>query len=272
MAKLRYLVISLLVAFNLFIVFPQTISAHQPRMPGEDKVIVESPEISKAYYAILKGNPHTYTISLDKELPLYVNILVPDISNQKTDFIVTIVQKGKTNKNIARLDGTKFEWTKFFEPFGHDTYLSGPEYRATSPAGVYEITVTAKDNGSKYILAIGEAENFDFKESINAINLIPKIKSTIFDKFPIDFILSPIGIGYIIIVYILSFVFAFLFKFAMKKLASKKIQRLAKNIGVKDRLIRAIFGFLFLFLAITTSWSPILIFVSGFLFFEAIFS
>jgi len=235
-------------------------------MPSGSRITVEFPEISKAYYAVLNGSPHVYTISSDTQFNLYVNILAPDIANQKTDFVVTIVQKGKTDKKIAVLDGTKFKWTKFSEPFGHDNYLKGPEYREVSSAGVYEITVSDKGNDSRYALAVGEIENFDFKESANTIKLIPKIKTTIFDKSPIDFILSPIGIGYIIIIFLFSFIVAFFSKLLIKKFAHKKLQRLAKNIGIKDRIIKAGLGLLALTLAVTTSWNPVLIFISGFLF------
>jgi TM2 domain-containing membrane protein YozV len=49
-------------------------------------------------------------------------------------------------------------------------------------------------------------------------------------------------------------------------------RRVAKNIGKSDRLLRAVIGAGLLLWAITTTWSPILIFFSGFAFFEAIFS
>jgi hypothetical protein len=272
MVRLRSLFIFTLVTCCLFLTSGGVVSAHQPRMPSENKIAEEAPEVSKAYYAKLTGTPHVYTISSDTQFSLYVNILAPDIANQKTDFVVTIVKKGITDKKIAFLDGTKFKWTKFFEPFGHDNYLKGPEYKATSPAGVYEVTVTDKGNDSKYVLAVGELESFGFKESANAIKLIPKIKTLIFDKSPIDFTLSPIGIGYIVVVFIFSFVFSLIFKFIMKKHAPKKSQRLGKNIGIRDRMIRAGLGLLVFILAIATAWSPILIFLAGFLFFEAIFS
>jgi hypothetical protein len=63
-----------------------------------------------------------------------------------------------------------------FEPFGYDTYWKGPEYKVRVEAGIYDIIVSSKTNDGKYSLAIGEAENFDFREIMNALDLVPKIK------------------------------------------------------------------------------------------------
>ena len=256
----------------LVVIVPVFALAHQPRITEQKDTIVTDPEISKAYYGKLSGEPQVYTINATESFNLYVNILVPDIKDQKTDLYVLVIKDGEMNKPFAFLDGTKFEWKKFFEPFGHDSYLMGPEYKAQVEAGKYDIYVWNTNNDSKYSLAIGEKEVFGIKETINAVNLIPKIKKEFFNKSPIDFILSPIGFGYIIVMYILAFIVGFLYRLIMKKFAKKSIQRVTKNINKKDRLIRASLGAVLLILAITTSWNVILIFLSGFCFFEAIFS
>lgn len=80
-----------------------------------------------------------------------------------------------------------------FEPFGYDTYWKGPEYKVRVEAGIYDIIVSSKTNDGKYSLAIGEAENFDFREIMNALDLVPKIKRDFFDESPITFIFSPFG-------------------------------------------------------------------------------
>ncbi|MFZ2072748.1 MAG: DUF2892 domain-containing protein, partial [Minisyncoccia bacterium] len=176
------------------------------------------------------------------------------------------------NAPIAFLDGAHFEWKRFFEPFGFDTYLKGPEYKAHVEAGKYDIYVWSANNDSKYSLAIGEKESFNWKEMKNIINLIPEIKKDFFNESPFSFIFSPIGFGYILFVYLLAFIFGFIYKLAMKFFAKKSIQRVSKNINKRDRIIRAVLGVLLLILAITTAWSSILIFLSGFCIFEAIFS
>jgi hypothetical protein len=259
--------------FLLAVVLPTLALAHQPRITTSPVTTVESPEISKAYYSTLKGDPQAYRITSDKDFDLYVNLLVPDIEGQKKDISAVIIKDLDFKNPVASLDGTTFAWTKFFEPFGHDTYWMGPEYKAHVEAGTYEVRVSSSANDSKYSVAIGELEAFDMKEGINAIRLIPQLKKDFFNKSPADFILSPFGWGYILIMFILAFVLGFLYRYIVRKFSKGGGNFSApKNINQKDRIIRALIGLALLVLAITTSWNVILIFASGFCFFEAIFS
>ncbi|MFA6324806.1 MAG: DUF2892 domain-containing protein, partial [Candidatus Paceibacterota bacterium] len=73
-------------------------------------------------------------------------------------------------------------------------------------------------------------------------------------------------------IYILSFIFGFVYRLVLRKMASSSVRKISKNINKKDRIIRAVLGLIILFIAITTTWNPILLFISGFCFFEAIFS
>jgi len=244
-------------------------SAHQPRIAKDNPIIVTSPEISKAYYGKLSGEPVTYIITSNKTFDLYVGVLVPDITGQKKDISVVILKEGKQN---VVLDGVNFEWRNFFEPFGHDTYWQGPEYKTQAGPGTYEIRVSSSNNDSKYSLAIGETEAFDLKESINALTLIPQLKKDFFGESPISFIFSPFGWGLIVIMFLLAFVFGFLYRAVLKKFAKNRVRGASKNIDKKDRWLRVSIGVLFLLIAITTTWSPWLLFFSGFAFFEAIFS
>ena len=250
-------------------VSPSETSAHQPRIVKDNPTIVTSPEVSKAYYGKLAGAPAVYTITSDEPFALYVGVLVPDIAGQKKDVSAVILKDGE---QVAVLEGANFEWKKFFEPFGSDTYWQGPEYKAEADAGNYEIIVWSSNNDSKYSLAIGEIEAFDFKETVNALTLIPQLKKDFFDKSPIDFILSPFGWGLIVIMFVLAFMFGFIYRTILKKFARNTTRGASKNIGKKDRMIRVVIGVALLLIAINTSWSPWLLFFSGFAFFEAIFS
>jgi hypothetical protein len=178
----------------------------------------------------------------------------------------------KDGKQIAVLEGATFAWKQFFEPFGHDTYWQGPEYKAPVEAGTYEIRVWSSNNDSKYSLAIGEIEAFDGKESLNALTLIPQLKKDFFNKSPIDFILSPFGWGLIVAMYILAFIVGFLYRAILKKFTKGTKRGVQNNIGKPDRFLRFAIGITLLLWAIATTWSPILIFFSGFAMFEAIFS
>ncbi|MFZ3015499.1 MAG: DUF2892 domain-containing protein [Minisyncoccia bacterium] len=262
----------LFVLAALLVFVPVFVFAHQPRITEQKETSVIDPEISKAFYSKLQGDSQMYRINADKPFDLYVNVLVPKIKDQTTNVYAIVIKDDKMNAPIAFLDGAHFEWKRFFEPFGFDTYLKGPEYKAHVEAGKYDIYVWSANNDSKYSLAIGEKESFDWKEMKNTINLIPKIKKDFFNESPFSFIFSPIGFGYILFVYLISFIFGFIYKLAMRFFAKKSIQRVSKNINKRDRIIRAVLGVLLLILAITTAWSSILIFLSGFCIFEAIFS
>jgi hypothetical protein len=265
---MKKLLITLALLLPVFLL-PTVTSAHQPRIVKDNPTVVTFPEISKAYYGTLSGKPAVFTITSEKPFALYVGVLVPDITGQKKDVSAVILKDGK---QIAVLDGMSFEWKKFFEPFGHDTYWQGPEYKAQVEAGVYEIHVTSSNNDSKYSLAIGETEAFDFKEGMSALTIIPQLKKDFFNKSGVDFILSPFGWGLIVIMFVLAFIFGFIYRALFKKFARNTTRGIGKNIGKKDRIVRAVIGVVLLLVAITTTWSPWLLFFSGFAFFGAIFS
>ncbi|MFH1089339.1 MAG: DUF2892 domain-containing protein [Candidatus Uhrbacteria bacterium] len=258
-----------LVLLAFFIFIPVLAFAHQPWIVEGKNIRVVEPEISKAFYGQLKGEVDAYFISASEPFDLYVNILVPDVVGQKKDVSVIIF---KGSEELTALNGSTFAWQKFFEPFGHDTYWQGPEYKVRAEAGEYEIRVLSEENDSKYSLAIGETETFGLRETINAFSTIPQLKRDFFAKLPIDFILSPLGWGLIIVMFILAFAFGLLYRLLLKRLAKNSPRGFHKNIGRPDRLFRLALSLGLLLLAITTTWNPLIIFFSGFTFFEAIFS
>lgn len=262
--KIPFLVLGL-----VLVLIPASASAHQPRIVNTREIIVPSPEVSKAYYGKLTGVPDVYIIQATSSFDLYVGVLAPDIAGQKKDISAVILKDGKP---FVELGATESQWKPFFEEFGHDNYLQGPEYKATVEAGTYEIQVSSSNNDSKYSLAIGEIEAFDFKEALNALTLIPELKKNFFNESPVNFILSPFGWGLIVAMYLLAFVVGFMYRLILKRVAIKSPRGVAKNIGTRDRLIRLSIGIALLLLAITTTWSPIVIFFSGFALFEALFS
>lgn len=264
---------SLLILLVGFIVnTPVSVHAHQPRITESKQTIVSDPEISKAYYGMLKGQPDVYVINASEQFDLYVNVLVPAIDGQKKDVSAVIIKDGNSQKPVAVLDGTNFTWKQFYEPFGADTYWMGPEYKARVPAGKYEISVSSTNNDSKYSLAIGEIEAFDRAEGINALTTIPKLKSDFFSKSPIGFISSPFGWGLIVAMYVLAVVVGLVYRFVLQRVAKGTVRGVRKNIGSRDRLLRVAIGVGLLMWAITTTWNPLIIFLSGFAFFEALFS
>ncbi len=161
--------------------------AHQPRLVGSKPSIeVRKPEVSQAFYARLEGGPQSYYIRSDKPLRLYLNLLVADQPGIDTDYRAVLYRGDTTPDNvIARLDGPGFVWKPFYEPFGGDHYLRGPEFDQDMPAGTYVVVVTSSDNAGKYALAVGKKESFPIGEIIRTIGVLPRLKKEFFGKSPL---------------------------------------------------------------------------------------
>jgi hypothetical protein len=152
--------------------------------------MVEKPEVSKAYYAELFGKPAVYEISSPDSFALYVNILIPDYLGVPADLSVTLTRESDT---LAVLEGPAHTWTKFYEPFGGDSYLMGPEFRLRVGPGTYVATVSRPGNTGRYVLAVGEREEFTFKEIVRIVGLMPRLKRDFFGKAPIRALFDPLG-------------------------------------------------------------------------------
>ncbi len=242
--------------------------AHQPRIVDSNETVVINPIVSKAYYGTLSGEFHTYSLNSEEDFDLYVGILMPFSEESKKDVSAEIYKEGKS---VQVLGGKSASWKKMFEFFGQSTYLKSGEYKERVDAGKYTIIVSSTNNDSKYALAIGETEAFNGKEIVNALRLIPELKRNFFNESPLSFVKSPFGWGYILIMYILAFVFGLLYRYILKTFAKGTVRGVNNNIGNYDRTIRLTIWLGLLIWAITTSWSPWLLFFSGFALFEALF-
>lgn len=174
----------------LFLVLFLTIcivSAHQPRVDTgtvtniSNPIIVENPEISQAFYGNLKGMPDYYQITSDKPFQLDLNLLVP-ASPGLGGSLPSAQVTDSSGKIILTMNGTISTWTPYFEEFGGDYYLKGPEATQNVPAGTYIIKVFNANNQGKYSLAIGKIEAFPADESLKAIVNLPILKEQFFGK------------------------------------------------------------------------------------------
>ncbi|WP_414470422.1 hypothetical protein [Methanobacterium sp. ACI-7] len=175
------------------------VAAHQPRVDigtttsPQDPIIVENPEISQAFYGNLKGTPDYYQITSDKPFEMYLNILVP-ASPGLGGTLPSVEVTDSSGKIILTMNGTTGAWTPYFEEFGGDYYLKGPEVTKDVPAGTYNIKVFNADNRGKYSLAIGKIEAFPADESLNAIISLPILKEQFFGKPVTELFLEFLGI------------------------------------------------------------------------------
>lgn len=203
----------------LLLLVPAFVSAHQPRIVTLSPTIIADPEVSKVYYGELTGEPAVYTIHADKPFDLYVGVLVPDIAGQKRDVSAVVLKSGV---QVVVLDGVNFEWEKFYEPFGADSYWSGPEFRARAVAGDYEIRVWSSNNDSRYALAVGETEVFDWKETVNTLVVMSKLKISFFNESPLVFLFSPIGAGSVSVLCIFIFLAVLIYRLLRRRSSLKR--------------------------------------------------
>ncbi|MBW2995286.1 hypothetical protein KY312_02955 [Candidatus Woesearchaeota archaeon] len=184
----------------LLLICVASVLAHQPRITSDDITIIENPEISQAFYAELEGGPHTYEINSDENFSLYVGILVPAIEGIEKDVSAQITLDSRP---YHYLNASQSEWLEFYEEFAGDLYYSGPELGANEPleapkgisaaAGQYLITVSSPDNLGKYVLVVGEKEEFPLSEMLNSVISLPKIKR-FFNKSPFTAYFNRIGL------------------------------------------------------------------------------
>lgn len=163
------------------------VAAHQPRLDSgtnpsiSNAIPVTDPEISQAFYGQLQGQPNYYKITSDKPFKFYLNLLVPASPGIPPDYISAEVIDFSGN-TIITINGTNSTWETYFEEFGGDYYLKGPEVRQDLTAGTYYIKVFNAKNQGKYSIAVGEIESFPLDESLAAVVTIPLLKEQIFGK------------------------------------------------------------------------------------------
>jgi len=174
----------------IFLLIAGHIIAHQPRLVEESFTLIKNPEVSQAFYGELTGEPVFYRIESNEPFNLYVGILVPDIENIDKDLLVEI---SKDNEFYYLLDGVNFEWQSFHEEFANDDYFKGPELSTQAEPGTYTLKVFSPDNQGKYVLVVGEKEEFPFNELIKTIIVLPQLK-TFFNKSPLTAYFNLIGL------------------------------------------------------------------------------
>ncbi len=202
---------SALVVVAAIIFLPQLASAHQPRLttPSTTAIPIEQPEVSKAFYGHLVGAPQVFEIDTRESFDFYAQVLVPDVPSSRKDFRI----KGEgvlLDEVIFDVDGADAKWELFFEQYGQDSYLQGPEFIGSAPAGKYRITVSNPDNEGAYILVVGQKEKFPLGEALKTMSVLPTIKQDYFGKSGWSSLESPYFYGPIIFLVLLIGIIAWL--------------------------------------------------------------
>jgi len=185
---MRKIFLILIIAF----LFPVTTLAHQPRLVlNKNYIKIENPEISQAFYGELNGEPNYYLLEEDSNFTLYVGILSPQIEGADKDFSVGVEKEGNI---IFTLDGLNHNWESFYEEFGGDYYYEGPDNKILAEPGIYKLKVFSLDNRGKYVLVVGEKEEFPLSEILNTIRVLPKLKKDFFGKSSLTAFFNMIGL------------------------------------------------------------------------------
>jgi len=162
-------------------------AAHQPILAISDPhtkdnpFLVEKPEISKAIYTRLSGQPHYYQIDSSQPFDFYSGITKPKLDDCEVGKTFSLELLDDTFTILAIADGSKYNWRPWFEEFGRKWYWVGPEigdaFRSTMrlEAGTYYIRVYNSANQGNYVLATGDVESFPIGVITRMMRDLPKI-------------------------------------------------------------------------------------------------
>lgn len=245
---------TVLVVPTCLLVLVGTASCHQPRIVAGGVTQIENPEVSQAFYGELEGGPDYYQIRSEEPFRLYVGILVPDLEGIDKDVSVDITKEHVHSEEELEhereheeeemrvlLNGPEHEWTRWYEPFGGDWYWQGPEFRSNPPEeelpegvevseGTYNIKVFSPDNEGKYVLAVGEREEFPANEIIHTLFVLPKLKVEFFERSPWTAYFNLVGLFLLIAVGVVAGIIVGMVVLTKRMLRKKRLEK-GRSIG-----------------------------------------
>ena len=148
----------------------------------ESAYIIEKPEISKAIYSTLTGDPHFYRIQSETDFNFYAGILAAKIGECALEEKFSFEVLDSDFHVLFVADGENFEWTPWYEEYGKQWYWNGPEVGKNFlsdrvfKAGTYYVRVFNNSNTGQYIMAIGDIEKFSFTDIVGLIFSMGKIE------------------------------------------------------------------------------------------------
>jgi len=182
----RRLALVVVLTLVSLLAIPSVAEAHKPIFDGSgtsgyDRALyISDPTISWAVYTELRhpGEVDYYTFEARQGTPLYTQMVIPQISGLE-QFVPSIVLVGPglpapqeaLPVPLPPGDGAVLiqpqpgeQPQSFYEPITQTNYWEWQEYRAPAPAdGTYYLLVFDPQNQvGKYVLAIGEREDYGF--------------------------------------------------------------------------------------------------------------
>jgi len=167
--------------------------AHKPVLnesstyPADAPYEIEEPEISKAIYSTLTGDPHYYRIQSAIDFDFYAGILAAKIGGCALESKFSFEVLDSEFDKIYLADGENFDWVPWYEEYGKQWYWNGPEVgekflsNEVFKAGTYYIKVFNKTNTGQYVIAVGDIEKFSFTDIVGLIFSMGKIEDEFWD-------------------------------------------------------------------------------------------
>ena len=178
----------------LFLIFCTQIHAHKPVLnenssyPPDAPYEIEDPEISKAIYSTLSGDPHFYRIQSEEDFDFYSGILAAKIGDCALESKFSFEVLDSDFHLIYLADGENFKWTPWYEEYGKQWYWNGPEIgqnfasNRVFKAGTYYIKVFNNANTGQYILAVGDIEKFSLTDIVGLIFSMGEIENEFWES------------------------------------------------------------------------------------------
>ena len=178
----------------LFLIFCTQIHAHKPVLnenssyPPDAPYEIEDPEISKAIYSTLSGDPHFYRIQSEEDFDFYSGILAAKIGDCALESKFSFEVLDSDFHLLYLADGENFEWTPWYEEYGKQWYWNGPEIgqnfasNRVFKAGTYYIKVFNNANTGQYILAVGDIEKFSLTDIVGLIFSMGEIENAFWES------------------------------------------------------------------------------------------
>ena len=167
--------------FLLFIA--SAVTAHTPVLDMNAKnesapYLIDDAEHSKAIYSELDGDPDFYKLDEEQPFDFYVGITTAKMEGctLKSKFSFDVYDSSM--RLLDKRDGSKFEWSAWFEKWGKKWYWVGPQigadFKSTSqyPAGTYYLKIYNDDNKGKYVLAVGDDERFGIGSMLKLLGIM----------------------------------------------------------------------------------------------------
>jgi len=159
-------------------------SSYPPDAPYE----IEDPEISKAIYSTLSGDPHFYRIQSAEDFDFYSGILAAKIGDCALESKFSFEVLDSDFHLLYLADGENFVWSPWYEEYGKQWYWNGPEIgqnfasNKVFKAGTYYIKVFNDTNTGQYILAVGDIEKFSLTDIVGLIFSMGEIENEFWES------------------------------------------------------------------------------------------